>query len=259
MNMTNARTAVDQAAERFAALVRSSPDPVMRIRHSDWTVADVAAHVLGFAEAYEGYLRNDTDPVVRVDQLNLDNARNLARLEQRDIGVLTDRLARATASFLAASEGLEAAHPMRWHDVSATVGTVYGIYLGELLIHGDDVARTLRQRWPISQAQGAIIFEALATVAPWFVDARRAARDAIFDVNVLKGPTFSFRFASGSLTVEAGRANHPDCRIWGDAAALVLVLYKRRSQWTQIVRGRLIAGGRRPWLALSFVDRFGGY
>jgi hypothetical protein len=29
---------------------------------------------------------------------------------------------------------------MRWHDVSATVGTMYGIYLGELLIHGDDVA-----------------------------------------------------------------------------------------------------------------------
>jgi uncharacterized protein (TIGR03083 family) len=259
MSMTDARAAVDQATERFAGLVRSSPDPAMRIRHSYWTVADVAAHVLSFAEAYEGYLRNDTDPVVRVDQLNLDNARNLARQEERDIGILTDRLARATASFLAASDGLDAARPMRWHDVSSTVGTVYGIYLGELLIHGDDVARTLRRSWPISRAHGGIIFEAIANVSPRFVDAPRAARDAIFEVNVCEGPTFSFRFASASLTVEAGRATRPDCRIWGDAVALVLVLYKRRSQWTQIARGRLIAGGRRPWLALSFVDRFGGY
>jgi hypothetical protein len=99
----------------------------------------------------------------------------------------------------------------------------------------------------------------MANTSPWFVDARRAAHDAVFEVNVRKGPTFSFHFASGSLTVEAGRATRPDCRIRGDAVALGLVLYKRRSQWTQIARGRLIAGGRRPWLALSFVDRFGGY
>jgi Mycothiol maleylpyruvate isomerase N-terminal domain len=259
MNVTDARIAVDEATKRFAALLRSSPDPAMRIRHSDWTVADVAAHVLSFAEAYEGYLQDDSDPVVRVHDLNIDNARNLARLDERDIGILTDRLARASAAFLAASDGLDATHPMRWHDVAATVGTVYGIYLGELLIHGDDVARTLRRSWPITRTEGAIVFEAIAQAAPWFVDARGAVRDAAFEVNARKGPTFSFRFASASLTVEAGRATRPDCRIWGDAVALVLVLYKRRSQWTQIARGRLIAGGRRPWLALSFVDRFGGY
>jgi hypothetical protein len=231
----------------------------MRVRHSDWTVADVAAHVLTFAEAYEGYLRDDTEPVVRIDHLNADNARNLVRLAERGVRILTDRLLRATTSFLAASEGFEATHPMRWHDAPATLGTVYGIYLGELLIHGDDVARTLRQAWPISREEGGIIFDALADVAPMFVNPSRAARDGVFEVNVRKGPTFGFRFTGASLTVEAGRATHPDCRIWGDAVALVLVLYKRRSQWTQIALGRILASGRRPWLAVSFADRFGGY
>jgi len=259
MDMTNARVAIEGAADRFAGLVRSAPNPGLGIANSHWTVADVAAHVLTFAEAYEGYLRDETDPVIRVKEINLDNAQNLARLEERDVGVLTDRLAHSTASFLSVIDGLEATQPMRWHDVPATLGTVCGIYLGELLIHGDDVARTLGRPWPIARADGRIIFEAMVNVAQWFVDARRARRDAVFEVTARKGPTYTFHFVSGSLTVEAGRALRPDCRLWGDPVALVLVLYKRRSQWSQIGRGRLIAGGRRPWLALSFVDRFGGY
>jgi hypothetical protein len=41
-----------------------------------------------------------------------------------------------------------------------------------------------------------------------------------------------------------------------DPVAFLLVAYKRRSQWTEIIRGRLVAWGRRPWLALSLVQMF---
>ena len=258
MNMADARIAVDEATKRFAALVRSLPNPAMRIRHSDWTIADVAAHVLSFAEAYEGYLQDDADPVVRVHDLNLDNARNLARLDERDIGILTDRLARASAAFLAASNGLDATHPMRWHDVSATVGTVYGIYLGELLIQrrrGSNASAALahhpntgRDRLRGHRRGGPLVRRRSRRGSRRRIRGQRSQRSHIQLPLCLRFP--DHRSRSG---------DPPRLHIWGDAVALVLVLYKRRSQWTQIARGRLIAGGRRPWLALSFVDRFGGY
>jgi hypothetical protein len=48
----------------------------------------------------------------------------------------------------------------------------------------------------------------------------------------------------------------PDVSISADPAALLLVLYKRRSQWPAIARGKLLAWGRRPWLAFSLAGRF---
>jgi len=39
----------------------------------------------------------------------------------------------------------------------------------------------------------------------------------------------------------------------------MFVVYHRRSQWGQIALGRLVAHGRKPWLALRFADLFGGF
>jgi len=41
-----------------------------------------------------------------------------------------------------------------------------------------------------------------------------------------------------------------------DPVACLLVFYGRRSEWPEILRGRMLAWGRRPWLAVSFVKRF---
>jgi hypothetical protein len=48
----------------------------------------------------------------------------------------------------------------------------------------------------------------------------------------------------------------PDVTISAQPVALLLVLYKRRPQWPAIARGRLLAWGRRPWLAFSLAGRF---
>jgi uncharacterized protein (TIGR03083 family) len=258
MDAVFARHALEGAVERFGSLVRSA-EPSTRVRGSDWTVAEVAAHVLTIASAYEGYIRDDIQPVIRLAHVNEDNARNLAQSGPVDVADVLDAIERATAGFVAATADLPLEHPMRWHDVTSNVGTVYGIFLGELLIHGRDIARTLRRPWSISRPEALLIFEAITGVAKWFVNPKRAKPDATFQLSLRRGPTYAMHFADGALTVENGRARHADCRIWGDPRALVLVIYKRRSQWSEITRGRLIAGGRRPWLAISFVKRFSGF
>jgi hypothetical protein len=43
-----------------------------------------------------------------------------------------------------------------------------------------------------------------------------------------------------------------DCRISADPVAFLLVGYGRTGQWGQIGRGKIAAGGRKPWLGLTF-------
>lgn len=92
---------------------------------------------------------------MHVATLNADNARNLATSGERDVGVLMNELRSATEHFLGATEGMPADAEMPWHGVTATVGSVYGVWLGELLLHGWDVARSARRRWPISRKDAA--------------------------------------------------------------------------------------------------------
>jgi uncharacterized protein (TIGR03083 family) len=252
------REALADATARFCDLLGSAPDPTLRVRGSAWTVADVAAHVATFADSYVGYLDGTVAPVVHVHTLNRDNAANLAASEERAITVLAARIRDGSESFLDATSELSIDHPMQWHDVPATIGTVYGIYLGELLIHGRDIARTLGRSWPISRTDAITIFEAMTSVAQWFVEPTRAS-DGVFEINVRHGPRYTYQFLGGSLDIEPDRVERPDCRIWADPRALILVLFGRLSQWRAILRGHLIAGGRQPWRALTFPARFGGF
>lgn len=43
-----------------------------------------------------------------------------------------------------------------------------------------------------------------------------------------------------------------DCTISADPVAFLLVGYGRTGQWGEIARGKLVAGGRKLWLGLSF-------
>ena len=220
------REAVADATARFCDLLGSPPDPTLRVRGSAWTVAEVGAHVATFADSYVGYLDGTVAPVVHVGTLNRDNVANLAASAERAVTALAARIREGSEAFLDATSELSFDHPMRWHDVSATVGTVYGIYLGELLVQGRDIARTLGRSWPISPTDAIIIFEAITSVAQWFVVPTRAS-DGIFEITVRHGPSYTFRFIGGSLDVDPDRVGRPDCRIWADPRALTLVLFGR--------------------------------
>lgn len=48
----------------------------------------------------------------------------------------------------------------------------------------------------------------------------------------------------------------PDVIVSAEPVTFLLVVYKRVSQWPAILTGRLVARGRRAWLAPAFAGRF---
>jgi len=260
MDLSRARPAIRDATDRVTRLLTSLPDPGIRARRSDWNAHEVAAHLTVVGTSLAQYLGGDPTPVLTPANLHADNARAVAAVDERDIGVLAARIRAVSDQFLELTERMPADAEMPWHGVTATVGSIHGVFLGELLVHGWDVARAAGHRWPIGHNEAASIVEGSAYISRHFVDRERAAGlRATYELRLRRGPTLAFRFDDGRLTVTAGAAPDADCRVFADPRAVMYVIYKRKSQWGQIALGRMVTYGRQPWLALRFAELFSGF
>jgi uncharacterized protein (TIGR03083 family) len=249
--------AIDRLADRFTALVTAAPDPAAPIPGSTWTVRDAAAHVVTvtrrFSDRPEGRGTWVRDP----RELGALNDAQIEALGEPGMEELAAGLRRELAALAAQVRAYGAAPPsFTFHGGEQVAADVaLGILLGELVVHGWDVARATGRPWPIDGGDVELILQGVEPILPGWVD-RDAARGltATFEVRLRGGGTHRWSFRDGRLQV--GQGGRPDVRISADPAALLLVFYRRQSQWPHVASGRLLAWGRRPWLALTLAGRF---
>lgn len=126
------------------------------------------------------------------------------------------------------------------------------IVLGEQLVHGLDLARAAGANWDISRQDALEVIQGVMTVVPDYMDPVAARHVAVsYELRLGDGPACRMDIDHGSATVGPpnGRA---DCRITADPVGFLLVGHGRIGQWSQILRGKLAAGGPKPWLGLRF-------
>ncbi len=132
-----------------------------------------------------------------------------------------------------------------------------GILLGEPVVHGHDVAEALGRPWPIDPGHVALVVEGLNPILPgWVRPDRTAGLTASFEVHLRGQTSHVWAFRDGRLHVNPPDPGRIDVHISADPAALLLFMYAREPQWKYIATGRLIAWGRKPWLALTLGGRF---
>jgi uncharacterized protein (TIGR03083 family) len=254
-------TALGQVCSRVTTLVVGAPDATARIANCpEWNVQQLAAHLVTVARRYsEGPEGRGTWVEDPRDVASL-NDRQLHELENRSVGDLAGRLEEEIRFAFERVRGYGRQMPeFRFHGgAMVPADLALGALLGELIIHGWDLAQTLNRPWEIDARHAAIVLEGLSVVAPGWVD-RHRARDltATFDVRLRGQTPQTWSFVDGRLNVHRSRhEGRVDCHILADARALLLVFYGRESQWKNIARGKLVAWGRRPWLAFTLADRF---
>jgi uncharacterized protein (TIGR03083 family) len=170
------RPAIEEVGERFATLVSAAPDPSLRIRHSDWTVSEATAHVVTVAPRYadgpegRGTWVQDPKALPELNQgqiraLGTHSLAELAAQLRHDLAALEDQVA-----------GYGSAPPsFRFHGGELVPADVaLGILLGELVVHGWDIAQAVHQPWPIDPGHVALILEGLVPIVPGWVDPQRA-------------------------------------------------------------------------------------
>ena len=264
--VVEAETALVDAAGRTAQLLRSGLDPAARVPGLSWSAAETAAHLVAdlreHAALATGADRPSPATSASVDGRNAAergaeaNQAQLDGFPERNLSVLADLLEDAAAGLNSAVGHLPSEEPIvTANGVVMTPPTLMSICLGEQLIHGLDLARAAGRPWPMNRSDALRVIPGIMAIAADYLD-QETANGVHLDYELRFGPYDRYRFAVDGARVTVSPANNsddrPDCVISADPAAFLLVGYGRVGQWSQILRGKLRAGGRRPWLALRF-------
>jgi uncharacterized protein (TIGR03083 family) len=253
------------AAERTAALLREVSDPSLPVPGLDWTAGEAAAHLVTELELWTGLVAGELTARDRIGeeaaaappsrQSEVVNARELADFPERDPARLADLLVPAAERFLAAAARRSSGAPVvGTNGVAMTAHTMTSTLLGEQLVHGLDIARAAKLPWHIAREDALLVLDGVMAMLPDYVDHHRAAGRSIrYELCFRGGPRYRLVIDNGTAAItEAGP--EVDCRIIADPVAFMLVGYGRTGQWGQILRGRLLAVGRKPWLGLAFAS-----
>jgi hypothetical protein len=263
---TAVRASVRQAGDRFAALVRSAPDPlVMATAH--WTIADMAAHVATTARMYRSLIPPG-DPAAlmelvadtTVDTLADLNERMLRSLPERDPGMLVDRISADIDDILVATAEQDPATPVPWlGGAKIPLAGALAHLQNELLLHGRDIALPLRVPWVIAPAHAALFFDLfIVGVIRYDVGAfldnderPRERRVAVKFRSAYTDPvTIVLHWGQVSVEEPGGRT---DIRVSFDPETLLLMLFHRISQTRAVLSGKVRIRGLRPWLLPGFL------
>jgi uncharacterized protein (TIGR03083 family) len=257
LDLPATRAALDVVARRLVGLLEAVPDPQAPTRGLAWTLGETSLHLADGPALFADFARGRALPEPTID-LGPVWARRMAALPERTPSVLARRLEANTRRYLAETAELPATYPVPFFGgVTIELAAQSGILLGEFVVHGHDIARSIGRPWPIDPAHARLILAALTALVPRYVDrASAGGLTATYQVRLRSGPSFQVRFHGGTAAVGPPHPGAVDCRLTADPVTFLLVVYGRRSQWPGILRGQLRAWGRRPWLGPRFQRLF---
>jgi uncharacterized protein (TIGR03083 family) len=265
-----ALAAISAEAGRFAALLRETDDIGRPVAGTDWTVAETAAHVSVVLGAFSAAIAGEPQALTPEQYLDADfptrlaaaNDATIAMVDHSDAGRLAEVITVGAQRFLefasAADPQMECATPWYGPGRARTPDCLTALALGELTVHGHDIATGTGRPWRISAEHAKLIVGTVCPeMSPLVVrpEAGRAA-PVTYEVRLRgDGPRYVIRVADGTAEVRA--AGDPvDCVISADPVTYLLVVYGRMSLGRALLRGGILAKGRRPWLGLRFKNLF---
>jgi uncharacterized protein (TIGR03083 family) len=247
--------AVTAVAEDIAALLRSCADTSVPIPGAEWTVGEAAAH-LALANELMADLAAGRERVYgdgTPQSLAAANAESLTAFPERGGAVLAEEITRHAEAFNEAFAGRSAADPVVTPLGPMDLATLASYLLTHMLGHGYDIAVALRRPHMIDRHRVELCLPFLMTAMPRVVDGRSAAgHTARYDLRIGRGPRITVTFTDGAAEVTAGPATRPDCTIRTSPDAFLLLALGRYTPTAALARGKVLAWGRRPWLAPRF-------
>lgn len=246
--------AIEEVGRRIGTLLRAEPDPnVTALGH--WTVQDLAVHLVTGTDMYRGMLAGTASPYQRFEDFAAQSDTLLETFDgDRSLPVLATQLETSAAELGRELVATPTDRPMGWHaGLPVPLSTLAATLLGELVVHGLDLARASGQRWDIEPGHASGIFWGLLPVVPYYVD-RQAAADTVatYELRVQGVPAVHLAFQRGELTVTPANGDTADCKITAEPVTWLLTSYGRVSPLRGALTGKIRAGGRKPWLAFSF-------
>ncbi|MEV7187377.1 maleylpyruvate isomerase family mycothiol-dependent enzyme [Kitasatospora sp. NPDC093102] len=230
-----------------------------RIPGSEWTVAEAAAHLAMANELMTALAAGEERPYGdgTPGSLAAANAASLAERPERDPAVLAEEIARQAREFAAAAGPRAGTEPVLTPLGRMDLDTLGAYLLTHMLGHLYDIAVALGRPHPIDRQRVELTMPFLRTAMPRVADARTAAgHSACYRLRVRGLGGFAVTFTDGAVVVSQEPPRSPDCTILVEPVTFLLLALGRCTATGALVRGKVLAWGRRPWLAPAFPGRF---
>lgn len=252
---------LEGTAERFGALLRSVHRPGAKaIGH--WTAAETAAHVatvsyfdamVAGADVELPFAADDLLGLVaesKIEDIGRLNAESLRRFEERDPTTIAEHIEAGVGKIASAVEA-DADGPTSWlGGIRIPRRTVAAHLLGELLIHGLDIARSQGGDWDIDAADARSTFDVAympILEAGGHLMASPGLRAVSVAFDVPGSDPVAITVGPGSIAVAHASDARGDIVLRADATTMLLVMFERINPVWAVVSGRVRVGGRRPW------------
>lgn len=263
VDLAGARTALATAAHEIAVLLADEFDSSRRIPGLSWTVGDAVAHVAAETRSFASLASGDITPEAMWDRfapgteglapavrMTLLNSAEIAAFDRSDLGRGGELAETAVNEFLHTTRDWPPGKAFRGIEGDIDLPTATCLVLGEMLIHGRDLARGLGRPWKIPAGAARHVLIGGTAMLPEYFDAAEAGdMRATIELRVRGGSHFAIWVHDGRLEVVPEATERVDCHISVDPVAFLLVSFGRQSRLPAILRGQLAAWGRRPWLA----------
>jgi hypothetical protein len=128
-----------------------------------------------------------------------------------------------------------------------------------MLGHGYDIAVALRRPHMIERDFAGMTLPFLRLAMPRVLSPRATSHNACYELRLrgaAGGSSFAVTFTDGAVTVTSELPRRPDCTIAMEPVTFLLVALGRRTAAGAMVRGKVLAWGRKPWLAPGFPELF---
>jgi putative sterol carrier protein len=260
----HARAALAEAVARSAQLWRSIADSAAPVPGLSWTAGQTAAHVIcdmrEYTEALTSYVNGDR-AAINIPEgsparaRTAVNDRHLIDIPERDLRRLAGMLEETAASYLAVASAIDTSERFAVLTADGLVlepAVMTCLLLGEQLVHGLDIARAGHRPWSIDRDDALLVIPAVLSLAPKYLrPSRTTGLNISFELRMRGGCRYRVAIIDGTgvVTVAGEKA---DCVITADPVTFLLIGLGRIPQFPQLLRGKLRAGGRKPWLAGKF-------
>jgi uncharacterized protein (TIGR03083 family) len=259
MNGSGAANALASASERFSALLDDVDDP-SRTAVGAWTIAETAAHVAFVMEHIPAYLAGTEELPGHAQEFEhladahtVFNEDALRSASERDLSTLARKAHAGAQRLIDTADNLDREKRYPWFGgVAIPLSSYLAVAINEFLVHGFDIARAARRRWPVDRPTAALVVEGLLPMVPHYIDHDAAAGfNARYELRVRGGATAYLTFDDGVVSIGDEPPTRVDCHISADPWWYLLVVYGRVGQWRAALRGKTITWGRRPSLGLK--------
>lgn len=253
--------AVRTMSRRFAELAAGAPDPDREVAATPgWNITDVLGHVASEPARYDALARGGGTWPEHVTGLPTFNAEQIRTLPTRDRATLAAGLLADTEALLATIAEFGDAPPMMNFDGNQLVRAdrALGTLLGEFVVHGLDIARTVGRPWHIDAELVPMVLAGTHQVMPGWLDANRArTHTGTYELRLRGlGARHIYAVRNGALTVDPDFHPQIDVHISAEPVAWLLQSYGRGNRWTPALTGRIVVWGRKIWLAPTFSRLF---